>query len=65
LNETLRLWSEMEGENMQLLNLHFHEFQDAIPKSRMIDVLRNTAVLSVNNIGVDLYHTVMNNNLQF
>lgn len=65
LNETLRLWSEAEGENMQILNLSYHEFQDSITKSRLIDVLRNTAVLCVNNIGVDLYHTVMNNNLQF
>ena len=65
INETLRLWDESEGENMQLFNIRFHEFQEWVPKSRMLDALRNVAVSCTNNIGIDLYTTMTNTNLHY
>ncbi|CAI2361702.1 unnamed protein product [Moneuplotes crassus] len=62
LNETLRLCSQTEGESIQLLRLNFHEFQDCVPKAKLIESLRSTAIQCVNSIGLDLGQFLMNPN---
>jgi hypothetical protein len=63
ISETLRLWSETDKENMHLFSLNLHLFQHVVPKSKLVESLRNVAVSCVNHIGVDLHATMLNTNL--
>ena len=63
VSETLRLWSESEKENMHIFSLNLHPFQKFVPKSKLVECLRNVAVSCVNAIGVDLHATMLNTNL--
>lgn len=44
VSETLKLWNEDDKENMHIFSLNLHPFQTVVPKSKLIESLRNVAV---------------------
>lgn len=59
--ETLNLWNEIDDENL-VLSLNLHPFQKSVNEQRLIERLRNIAVSSVNEVGLDLHLTMKNEN---
>jgi hypothetical protein len=62
--EVLNLWSPIMNEN-QALNLNLHPLQKHVNRGRLMDILEEVNVQTVNNVGVDLnimlHHKHMHN----
>lgn len=68
MNEVFNLWSPIISEN-QALNINLHPLQKHINKARLMDVLEEVNVITLNNVGVDINQVIeqehCHNQLQF
>lgn len=53
MNEILNLWSPIMSEN-QALHLNLHPIQKYVNQSRLMDILEEINVQTVNDVGIDL-----------
>jgi transcriptional accessory protein Tex/SPT6 len=53
MNQVLNLWSPIISEN-QALNLNLHPLQKRINKARLMDVLEEVNIQTLNSVGVDI-----------
>ena len=68
MNEILNLWSPIMSEN-QALQLNLHPLQKFVNQARLVDVLEEQNIKTVNSVGIDINllvdHEHMHNQLQF